>query len=186
MTIIAPEIAHFSVEEYHHMIESGLFKERRVELINGLIIEMSPQGTEHAYFEENLAKKLERLTAGRAYVREAKPITLSTSEPEPDIVVAKLPRSQYIDHHPFAKDIELVVEVSKATINHDMSEKKALYAQENIPEYWIVDLNSRTVIVYRVPQGNDYRDRRDFSGTEEVFPLAFPDLVIPVADIFVI
>ena len=65
MTIISPEVAHFSVEEYHQMVESGIFKERRVELINGLIIEMSPEGTEHAYFEENLAKKLERLTAGR-------------------------------------------------------------------------------------------------------------------------
>ncbi|MBP0014899.1 MAG: Uma2 family endonuclease [Roseofilum sp. SBFL] len=186
MTIIAPEIVHFSVQEYHQMIESGIFKERRVELINGLIIEMSPQGTEHAYFEENLAKKLERLTAGRAYVREAKPITLSTSEPEPDIVVAKLPRSQYIDHHPFPQDIELVVEVSKATQSYDMSAKKALYAQENIPEYWIVDINSRTVMVYRFPQGNDYRDRKVFSVTEEVFPLAFPDLLIPVSDIFTI
>lgn len=163
MTSIAPEIAHFSVEEYHQMVESGIFKDRRVELINGLIIEMSPEGTERAYFEENLAKRLERLTIGRAYVREAKPITLSNSEPEPDIVVAKLPRSQYIEYHPFSPNIDIVLEVSKATRSYDMSAKKALYAREKIPEYWIVDIKNIRLIVYRFTEGEDYQQKRDFS-----------------------
>ncbi|MDJ1168790.1 Uma2 family endonuclease [Roseofilum sp. BLCC_M154] len=186
MTAIAPEIAKFSVEEYHQMVAIGLFKERRVELINGAIVEMSPQGTEHAYFEENLAKILERLTAGRGYVREAKPITLSQSEPEPDIVVAKLPRSQYIDHHPFPENIELVVEVSKATRNYDISAKKELYARETIPEYWIVDIQNKTLIVYRAPQDSDYQERQEFSVTEVVSPFAFPDIVISVSDVFAV
>lgn len=186
MAVIAPEIAHFTVEEYHQMVESGILNERRVELINGIILEMSPEGTEHAYFEENLVKKLERLTAGRAYVRESKPITLSNSEPEPDIVVAKLPRSQYIEHHPFPENIELVVEVSKATRSYDISTKKALYAKEKIPEYWVVDIKNRKLIVYRFPEAEDYQQSREFSATETVSPLGFEDISIPVSDIFAI
>lgn len=186
MAVISPKIAHFTVEEYHQMVEAGILCDRRVELIDGLILEISPEGTEHAYFEENLAKILERLTVGRAYVRENKPITLSNSEPEPDIGVAKLPRSQYIHHHPFPENIELLVEVSKATRNYDISTKKALYAQEKIPEYWVVDIKARKLIVYCFPEAEDYRQQSEFSGTETVSPLAFSDISIPVSDIFAI
>lgn len=186
MAVISPNIAHFTVEEYHQMVECGILKERCVELIDGLILEISPEGTEHAYFAENLAKTLERLTVGRAYVRENKPIALSNSEPEPDIVVAKLPRSQYIDHHPFPENIELLVEVSKATRSYDISTKKTLYAREKIPEYWVVDINDRKLIVYRFPEAEDYRQKREFSASETVSPLAFPDFSISVSDIFAI
>lgn len=186
MTIAVSEIAHFTIEEYHRAIETGLLCDRRVELIEGLIVEIPPEGTEHVYFEENLVKKLERSLSGRAYVRESKPITLSNSEPEPDIVVARLPRSQYIEHHPFSEDIELLIEVSKATRNRDLSTKKQLYAAENISEYWIVDIKNRKLIVFRFPASGEYQQRIEFSASETVYPLAFPDIAIAVSEIFAI
>ena len=62
MTATTFQIAHFSIEDYHQMIAAGILSDRRVELLDGLIWEMPPEGTEHTYFEENLAKRLERLT----------------------------------------------------------------------------------------------------------------------------
>ncbi len=177
-------IAHFSLENYHQMIESGLFVNRNVELINGLILEMSPEGTEHTYFSENLGKKLEKLLEKRAYVRENKPITLSNSEPEPDIAVVKLPRSQYFQNHPYSENILLLVEISKSTLDYDTSIKKKIYAQENIPEYWVVDVNNRKVIVYRSPALNTYEQSREYSSGEKISPLAFPDINININDIF--
>jgi Uma2 family endonuclease len=74
--------------------------DRRIELIDSLIVEMSPEGTEHTYFEENLAKLLAQLLKDQAYVRENKSITLASSEPEPDIAVVSLTRSQCLQHIP--------------------------------------------------------------------------------------
>ncbi|MBE9128749.1 MULTISPECIES: Uma2 family endonuclease [unclassified Coleofasciculus] len=155
-----------------------------MELLDGLILEMPPEGTEHTYFEENLAKRLERLAEGRAYVRENKPITLSNSEPEPNIVIAKLPRSQYLDHHPFPTDILLLVEVSKSTLERDTSVKKKIYARENIPDYWVVDVANRKLIVYRSPGSGDYEQRAELSSTEKISPLAFFDIEIAIGQIF--
>ncbi|MEM9540297.1 MAG: Uma2 family endonuclease [Cyanobacteria bacterium P01_E01_bin.42] len=186
MAITVSEIAHFTLEEYHRAIDAGLFCDRRVELIEGLIVEMPPEGTEHVYFEENLVDRLKRSLPGRAYIRESKPITLSNSEPEPDIVVARLPRSQYIEHHPFPEDISLLIEVSKATRNRDLSTKKQLYAAANIPEYWIVDIKNRKLIVFRSPESGDYQQSIALSVSETVSPLAFPDLAIAVSEIFAI
>jgi Uma2 family endonuclease len=183
MTTAVP-IAHFSLEDYHRMIETGILATRRVEFIEGLIVEMPPEGTEHTYFEENLAKKLARLTEGRAYVRENKPVTLSTSEPEPDIVIAQLPRSQYIEHHPYPENILLLVEVSKSTLNYDTSVKKKIYSQENIPEYWVVDVKGRKLIVHRSPLSGDYREQVELLSGAKIAPLAFPDLELKISDIF--
>lgn len=119
-------------------------------------------------------------------MREGKPITLSNSEPEPDIVVAQLPRSQYLEHHPFPNNIHLLVEVSKATRNYDLSTKKTLYAKENIPEYWVVYLANKKLIVYRYPQGQDYQQEIEVLATESISPLAFPDILITVSDIFTV
>ncbi|NEQ21179.1 MAG: Uma2 family endonuclease [Microcoleus sp. SIO2G3] len=184
MTATTLQIAHFSIEDYHHMIAAGILSDRRVELLDGLIWEMPPEGTEHTYFEENLAKRLERLTQRRAYVRENKPITLSNSEPEPDITIAKLPRSQYLEHHPFPTDILLLVEVSKSTLERDTSVKKKIYARENILEYWVVDVVGRKLIVYRSPVSGDYQQRIELSASETISPLVFPDVEIAIAQIF--
>ena len=177
-------LAHFSLENYHQMIENGLLVNRRVELIDGLILEMSPEGTEHTYFSENLGKKLEKLLEKRAYVRENKPITLSNSEPEPDIAVVKLPRSQYFQHHPYPENILLLIEISKSTLDYDTSIKKKIYAQENIPEYWVVDVNRRKLISYRSPALNTYKQNREWLSGEKISPLAFPDISININDIF--
>ncbi|AFY70105.1 protein of unknown function DUF820 [Thalassoporum mexicanum PCC 7367] len=183
MTATLP-IAHFSITDYHRMIEAGIIGDRRIELINGLLVEMSPEGVEHTYFEENLAKQLEKALAGKAYVRENKPITLADSEPEPDIAVVKLPRSQYLQHHPFAEHILLVVEVAKSSLPYDRTIKKELYAQANIPEYWLVDLQNRRVMVWRSPQGKTYQTELECNLADLLSMAAFPKLSITVASIF--
>ena len=41
-------LAKWTLEEYHHMVESGVLDDRRVELIRGEIVEMPPEGKPHA------------------------------------------------------------------------------------------------------------------------------------------
>ena len=63
------DLHRFSLDEYHQLIESGgLDEDMRVELIDGLIVEMSPKSPEH---ENVLAWLTERLfdAVDRAAIR---------------------------------------------------------------------------------------------------------------------
>lgn len=40
--------AKWSIENYHQMIKAGILNARSVELLNGEIIEMPPEGTPHS------------------------------------------------------------------------------------------------------------------------------------------
>ena len=78
----------------------------------------------------------------------------------------------YLEHHPQARELALVVEVSDSSLRHDQGFKKAIYAAAAIPVYWIINLIDRRVEVYTDPTAPadqpDYRQRQAFSGTEQV------------------
>ena len=88
-------LAKWSVEDYHCMIASGILCDRRVELLVGDIVQMSPEGPLHASRIRKVANYLRSLLNGLALVSEAHPITLEQSEPEPDIAIVRLPESRY-------------------------------------------------------------------------------------------
>lgn len=77
------------------MVQAGILKNRRVELLAGEIVEMSPETPIHYSTAKRGVKYLEELLLGKADVRFNGPITLSNSEPEPDIAIARLPESAY-------------------------------------------------------------------------------------------
>ncbi len=81
----------WSVAEYHHMIETGLLEGKPVELLEGEVIEMSPEGIPHSFTNRSVGNYLRQLLQDKALISEAHPITLDNSEPEPDIAVVRLP-----------------------------------------------------------------------------------------------
>ncbi len=176
-------LAQWTMAEYHQMIAAGLLVDRRVELLNGQIIEMSPEGPEHTYRGETLAEWLRDRLRGRAYVREARPITLDHSEPEPDIAVVRGDRSQFVQRHPGAADLFWVVEISRSTLATDLTHKRDLYARVGIPEYWVVDLVNRRVVVFRQPEAGRYSQAETVSD-RPIAPLAFPDCAIDLTQLF--
>jgi Uma2 family endonuclease len=99
-------------------------------------------------------------------------------------VLAKLPRSQYLEHHPFPTNILLLVEVSKSRLERVTSVKKKIYARDNISEYWVVDVLEKKLIVYRSPVSGDYQQRIELPASETISPWAFPDVEIAIAQIF--
>jgi Uma2 family endonuclease len=82
----------WTVDEYHRMLEAGILGERdRVELLEGQIVEMSPQLPPHASTTQRTARYLDRLLENQAYVRMQLPITLRpNSEPEPDVAIVQI------------------------------------------------------------------------------------------------
>lgn len=168
----------WTIEEYHLMIESGLLTDKPVELLNGRVIEISPKREEHSYTNDDVAELLREKLRGLAKIRESHPVTLDNSEPEPDIAVVKLPKTIYLQHHPYPQDIYWLVEVSCKTLNRDLTEKSTIYARNNIPEYWVIDLVNKKLIVHTHPTDDSkYSQIKEYvRGT--VSPLAFPQIEI--------
>ncbi|MEM9772115.1 MAG: Uma2 family endonuclease [Cyanobacteria bacterium P01_D01_bin.73] len=178
-------LAKWSLDDYHRMVDAGLLAERRVELIDGDIVEMVPEGPEHAGRGETLAMILRRKLGDRAWIREARPIELANSEPEPDIAVVNPAKVPYLSHHPRVEDIFLVIEISKSTLQTDLTRKRDLYARSGIPEYWVVDLQNRRLEVFRSPNDGTYQEQRSLENTgEAIAPIAFPDCLISPNAIF--
>ncbi|MGK7946620.1 MAG: Uma2 family endonuclease, partial [Microcystaceae cyanobacterium] len=173
-------LAKWSVEDYHQMIASGILSERCVELIEGQIIEMSPEGPLHRKINDSIAEYLRDQCQGCAKIYEAHPVTLPHSEPEPDISVVKLPVSLYDSRHPYAEEIYLLIEVSDRTLEKDLEQKQIAYARSGILEYWIVDLTTQQLIIFQQPSGDSYQIKQTLNqGTISL--VAFPNITISVA-----
>ena len=172
-------LAKWSVDDYHRMVEAGILCDRRVELLAGDIVEMSPETPRHYNTAKRGSKYLADLLAGSAEVRFNGPITLLDSEPEPDIAIVRPPESTYDDRHPGPDDIFWIVEVSKTSLKKDLDTKAAIYANAKLPEYWVLNLFAKKLIVLRDPQNGQYTIEQTIEvGT--VAPLAFPNIQISV------
>lgn len=179
---VATTLLRWTIADYHRMIAVGLLGDRRVELLNGLILEMAPEGPDHADLSTGAAEFFILRSQGRYQVRDAKPITIAEtdSEPEPDIALVR--RQAYRQGHPTPADVFLLIEFANSSLEKDTEEKRQVYATAGIADYWVANLKQGELIVYREPQGNDYRlEQRLRDGF--IAPLAFPDIEIDVRDL---
>ncbi len=167
-----------SVEKYHEMIRRGILTEDDpVELLDGWLVPKMPKNPAHRAATYQLRKTLEAAVPAGWYVDSQEPVTLAASEPEPDAVVVRGSSHDYRERHPGPADIALIVEIAGASLSHDRTTKKRLYAEAGIPQYWIVSLAERRVEVYADPTGPaaspDYRSARAY-GASESLPLPLP------------
>lgn len=173
-------ITQWTLDEYHQMIDAGILSDRHVELLNGEIVEMPPEGEPHAHLSSDAADYIRELLRGRAKIREGKPITLPHhSEPEPDIAVVQDLGDAYMEHHPYPENIFWVVEYSDSSLTKDLEIKSKTYAQAGILEYWVTNLKRMELVVFRDPSDDDYREKRTLI-EGGICPIAFPDVVISV------
>lgn len=172
-------LAKWTVEDYHRMIATGVLCDRRVELLQGEIVEMTPEDPFHYFLSDRGSDYLKHLLQGKAKVRLDGSITLSNSEPEPDIAIVQLPESRYRDRHPYPEDIFWLIEVSDSTLLKDLQDKKAAYAAAGIPEYWVLDLKAGALIVFRQLNDAEYLSEQKFI-EDIICPIAFPEVQVSV------
>lgn len=182
-----PERKHYpiSVEMYHVMAEKGAFGgNERLELIDGEIIEMSPIGSRHARVVDFLNHFLGTLSMTSAIVRVQGPIIATdNTEPQPDIAVLRWREDFYRDSHPTGQDVLLVIEVSDSSVTFDRVRKVPKYAAANIPETWLIDLESEHVEVHSIPKESAYGLVKIYLRGEVAVSETLPDLTLPVNDI---
>ena len=167
----------WSIEEWHNLVESGVLAGKRVELLEGEIIEMSPEGIPHRNTNHKVVKYLRKLLDGLAEVYESHPVTLDNSEPEPNVAIVRLPETIYNTHHPYPQDIYWLVEISNRTLERDLEQKTITYARNGIIEYWVIDLQNNKLIAHTQPQSDRYIQIVEYR-TGTISPLAFPQITI--------
>jgi Uma2 family endonuclease len=164
------------------MGEAGVFGENdRVELLDGHIYAMSPIGSEHAACVRRLDRLFQREVGSQAIVSIQNPVRLNeSSEPEPDLALLAPRDDSYATRHPRPDDVRLVVEVAGTSLDFDRDVKRPLYAQADIPELWIVNLEADRIEVFRSPQKTAYTEENRY-GRDQSIPLRFLSAGAPIA-----
>ncbi len=153
---------HWTIEDYHRIVESGVLAKSNCELIRGTIVDMPPEGPEHADSCETSARYLERLFGEGWQSRQGKPVTLSDSEPQPDIAIVR--EQSYRNRHPSPEEIRLVVEYAYSTQAHGTGVKRDVYAESGISDYLVIDLKRSKIIHYSNPVKGEYSEQTFISG----------------------
>jgi Uma2 family endonuclease len=179
--LVAPErLRPLRRPEFERMVEEGLFRDERVELLQGVLVEMGPQGTRHAATIQRLTDALVPPLVGRANVRIQLPLAVSEdSLPEPDVAVVA--RADHDRAHPTTAF--LVVEVAESSLNKDRLVKADLYAAAGVTEYWLVDLAAAIVEVRTDPVSGRYTRETPARPGQALRLRAFADVEVRVEEL---
>lgn len=168
--------------------EAGLLPQESFELVQGELISRMGKKRPHT---NTLVLVLGWLVEvfGNRFVNPETPIDVSpadnpTNEPEPDLIVLKRDISHFQSANPRPEDLHLVIEIADSTLDFDLTRKARLYARAGIPEYWVLDVSGRRLIVHRDPEGGAYRSIAAHSETGRVAPLAAPHREFSVSEAF--
>ncbi|MBK6770018.1 MAG: Uma2 family endonuclease [Ardenticatenales bacterium] len=160
-----------------------------IELVGRKLVIHNMPTPAHQLIVARILRRLLGSTAGQA-VPAPMPVHLRAGTiREPDIgfyTAAHLDRLAGEIAEPPDLAVEVVSPDSRS-IKRDRVEKRAEYARAGIPEYWIVDLKARDVLVLRLDAGagaGAYAEFGRFAGDDFVTALAAPDVAIRVADMF--
>lgn len=177
-----PEVAtrQWTRAEYERMVTAGILgPSDHVELLDGEIVIMTPEGTAHATAVGLVCDALQARLPEHFHIRTEQPFGLEDrSEPEPDVVVVPGGRRDYRNSHPTTA--RLLVEVADSSLERDQQHKLAIYARAQVAEYWILNLVEGQLEISRQPipssesrTGWSYHHRTVLRPNDEVVP--FPD-----------
>jgi Uma2 family endonuclease len=139
------------VESYGQMVASGALDGEPVELLEGWLVDMSPQGPGHAAVIARLTRHLAR---AQTWLRVQLPLEVPPSSvPEPDLALVEGEPSS--GRHP--RTALLAVEVAASSHAIARGVKARLYAQAGVPIYWLVDVPGKAVEVRTDPGPDGYR-----------------------------
>lgn len=165
---------------FDRIVATGAFDDLKIELLEGVLVPMRPQGAPHSHTVKQLMRLLDRALADRADVLVQSPFAAGPrSEPEPDVQV--VPPGEYATDHPARA--HLIIEVAVTSQRRDRGTKADVYARADVAAYWLVDVPAETVTVFA-----DAADGRwatvTTHGRDAVLAVpGFPDVQVRVADV---
>ena len=175
----------FTVEEFVRMAEVGILDpDDRVELIDGVIVEMAPTGRPHGHRTHRIARIFGRILPEDIEVSIQSTIRLNDrTAPEPDIALLTPDASLDEENIPRPEGILLVAEVADSSLRTDRGDKARRYAQSGIPELWIFILASDEVEVCRQPTPEGYAEVRRYRRGDTLTIQALPEVRLTVDEL---
>lgn len=173
-------VAGLTVAAYESLVERGLAPQRG-ELIRGVIVEKMSKSPLHSDLCDWMRDEVRRQLPATYKVSQERPLRLRDSEPEPDLCVLRGSRADFQSKN--ATTALLVVEIAVSSVLDDR-EYASMYAEADIPEYWIVLAEAKQVEVYRSPQNGVYQQKQSFQGKDLLTCQALPELRIALAEMF--
>ncbi len=172
----------FDVDDYHRMAQAGILSEDdRVELVDGVIVTMTPIGPRHNAAVDRATRALVTAVGDGAIVQVQGAVRLDRfRELQPDLVLLRPQADFYASRLPGSGDILLVIEVAESSLQYDGEVKGRISAQAGIPKYWLVDLDARVVACHTAPSGGVYQEVRRVGPGESIAPQALPGCPIAV------
>jgi Uma2 family endonuclease len=177
-----PRPYRITADEFIRMAQVGLLPpDARVELIEGVIVDMAPIGTVHARDVDLISGRFVLAVHGNAIVRVQSSAQLSDDTlPQPDIALLKFREDGYIDKHPGGSDILLVVEVADSSVDYDFGRKLKLYARYGVQEVWVLNVQTDTLHFFRSRTDVGYREE-DSTKNAGVIPLPSLGLTVDLS-----
>jgi Uma2 family endonuclease len=181
---LQPPRKRFTRTEVEQMLDAGLFAGQRFELIDGDLIDKMGQNPPHSYALRLLLAWLVKIF-GVERIQVQQPIEAAVAErerslPEPDFAVIAELKEDYTKRHPRGDELLLAIEVADTTARYDATLKRDMYARAGVPEYWVLDIGGRRLIVHRHPSGGAFEQIDSLSESASVLA---GGMQIPVSEL---
>ena len=153
-----------------------MFYGRKVELLDGEIIDMNADGDGHSTWTGSLTEGLVLAFHGKARVIPQQTMRLIEDfyMPVPDFTITPLER--YQPRVVRSDEISIAIEISDTTLSDDRTYKQKLYARNGVLEYWILNVQAGQLEVYRDRENDTYNTKFTLSKGQPITPLEFPEV----------
>lgn len=175
---IEPKRRIITVFEYHRMVEAGVLHEgERLELLDGIIVEMSPLGGKHAALHLLITDYLKDALRGRAAIAGQISVPLGDlNEPQPDIAILAPKAREYYLRRPTLEEFFALIEIADSSLTQDTGKKRDLYARFGIAEYLVVDVVGRKLLRFVNPRDNRFEAHQELSYGDSFHLGAIPEI----------
>jgi Uma2 family endonuclease len=148
----------FTVPEFRRLAQLGILRsDERVELLDGIIVEMHPTGAHLWRAHDRIVRYLEAAVGARVLVAEQSSLPLGErNEPRPDVTLMHRAESTSAGE-PRPEAIVAIVELANASSRIELGPKLRLYARSKIADYLVVDLEANALLHHAKPHEADYQ-----------------------------
>lgn len=159
---VEQKVWRFRVSDFLVLVERGSFADyARAELLDGEIWTLNAIHSRHAGVQAELQgqlwETLRRIGSNlQSYVAPSVAIS-DTSLPEPDLTIAEPHDQGFLPR----EKVRLVIEIADTTLDIDLGRKLRLYASAGVPEYWMADVNARSIHQMWAPTEETYAEHRE-------------------------
>lgn len=185
----APTPFRWTIQQYQQLDKTHLFHDLHTMLIDGVFYVSPSANPPHDYSLGVASDWLWKLSPPGFHYRNQMGFDIGNdTDPTPDLALVPGEIRAYMNAHP--STAALIIEVADSSLFFDTTTKAEKYATAGVPDYWVIDLEHRELIVFRdpvpLPAGlgaTAYRQRNTFGPDAVIAPLAAPTAFVKVADL---